>query len=105
MAFYTSTERTKVVGIRKVPGASVSGIVLLLSKEFSIWILDANIIAWPAAYFAANKWLQNFAYRTDIGIWTFIVSAVIALAIALTTVSYQSIKAATANPVEALKYE
>ncbi len=105
LASFSAEQRTKEIGIRKVLGASVSGIVLLLSKEFTKWILVANIIAWPAAYFTMNNWLQSFAYRTDIEIWTFVFSAAIALAIALLTVSYQSVKAALANPVEALKYK
>jgi putative ABC transport system permease protein len=67
--------------------------------------LSANIIAWPIAYYSMNKWLQNFAYRINIGLWMFIISAVVALVIALLTVSFQSIKAATANPVDSLRYE
>ena len=86
-------------------GASISKIILLLSKEFLIWIVIANIVAWPLAWFIMNKWLQNFAYRVDIGIWIFILSASLALIIALVTVSYQSIRAAVANPVESLRYE
>jgi len=76
-----------------------------LSKEFTKWVLVANIIAWPLAYFAMNRWLQNFAYRINIGIGTFILAALLALVIALLTVGYQAIKAARANPVEALRYE
>jgi len=74
-------------------------------REFAKWILIANIIAWPFAYFAANKWLQNFAYRVNLSVWIFILSGLVVLSIALLTVSYQSIKAATANPVDSLKYE
>lgn len=86
-------------------GASISGIVIILSKEYVKWIVLANVLAWPAAYVVMNQWLKNFAYRTDIGISTFFLSAVLALVIALLTVSYQSIKAALANPVESLRYE
>lgn len=102
---FTVEQRTREIGIRKVLGASVSGITALLSKETTKWVLFANIIAWPAAYFAMDKWLQNFAYRINIGIETFILSGSLALIIALLTVSYQSVKASAANPVDALKYE
>ena len=105
LASFTAEQRTKEIGIRKALGASVSGIILLLSKEFTKWILVANIIAWPIAYLAMNRWLQNFAYRINIGIGTFILAALLALVIALLTVGYQAIKAARANPVEALRYE
>jgi putative ABC transport system permease protein len=105
LASFTSEQRTKEICIRKVIGATVSGIVFLLSKEFIKWILLANMIAWPVAYIAMNKWLQNFAYRTSIGIGIFIISGLIALAIALFTFIYQSIRAANSNLVDALKYE
>ncbi len=97
--------RTKEIGIRKVFGASVSGITLLLSKDFLKWVVVANVIAWPTAYFAMNKWLQNFAYRTSFGIEIFFLSGLLALVIALITVSFQSIKAAVADPVDSLRYE
>ena len=103
-AFITQ-QRTKEIGIRKVLGASVSGILFLYTKQFTRWVLVANIIAWPLAYFAMNKWLENFAYRADIGAGTFVLSALLALAIALFTVSFQSIRAAIANPVDSLRYE
>ncbi len=105
LAAFTTEQRTKEIGVRKVLGASVSELLVLLSKEFIKWVLLANIIAWPIAWYAMNKWLQNFAYRVNIGIWIFILSASLALIIALVTVSYQSIKAAVANPVESLRYE
>lgn len=105
LAMFTAEQRTKEIGIRKVLGASVPNIVFFLSKEFTKWVLLANIIAWPTAYFAMNKWLQNFAYRINIGIWTFILSAILALVISLLTVSSQSIKAALADPVKSLRYE
>ncbi len=105
LASYSTEQRTKEIGIRKVLGASVSNIVIFLSKEFIVLVLIANIIAWPIAYFTMNKWLQDFAYRTDIGLFTFIPSAFIAISIALVTVGYQTIKAARANPIESLRYE
>jgi len=88
-----------------VLGASVSGILLLLSKDFTRWVLAANIIAWPMAFFAMKKWLQNFTYRTDISWWLFVLSGVLALGIALLTVSYQVVKASLTTPINSLRYE
>ena len=105
LASFTAEQRTKEIGIRKALGASISGIIFLLSKEFTKWVLIANLIAWPVAYFAMNRWLQNFAYRISIGLGTFILAGVLALIIALLTVGYQAVKAARANPVDALRYE
>jgi len=97
--------RTKEIGIRKVFGASVFGIVQLFLKEFMILIGIANILAWPVGYFIMDKWLENFAYNINIGPGIFIMCGFVALLIALITISFQTIKAATANPVEALRYE
>ncbi|NOR21781.1 MAG: FtsX-like permease family protein [Candidatus Aminicenantes bacterium] len=105
LASFTAESWTKEIGIRKVLGASVGGIVLMLSKQFTKWVVLANFIAWPVAYYFMDRWLKNFAYRIDIGIWTFVLSAVLVLLIAIMTVSYQSIKAAVANPVDSLRYE
>jgi putative ABC transport system permease protein len=105
LAAFAAEQRTKEIGIRKVLGASVANVVTLLSKDFVKLVLLANVIAWPAAYFAMNKWLQNFAYRIEIGWWVFALAGGLALLIALATVSTQAIKAALANPVEALRYE
>jgi len=102
---FTVERRIKEIGIRKVLGASISTIVFLISKEFLKWVLIANLIAWPVAYYFMSNWLDNFAYRISITIGVFILSAVIALIIALVTVSSQTIKAATANPVKSLRYE
>jgi len=102
---YVSESMTKEIGIRKVLGASVANVVSILTKDFIVWTLTANIIAWPIAYYAMNKWLQSFAYKINISWWMFALSGGIALMIALTTVSFQAIKAARANPVESLKYE
>jgi putative ABC transport system permease protein len=105
MASFAAEQRTKEIGIRKVLGASVPGVVALLSKDFLKLIAMANLIAWPLAYFGMHKWLQNFAYKTGINVWIFIFTGVIALGIALATVSYQSVKAALLDPVKAIKYE
>ena len=105
LAAFTAEQRTKEIGIRKVLGASISGIALMMSKEFIMWVVVANILAWPIAWYVMSQWLQGFAYQTSMTLWTFALSAVLALVVALLTVSYQAIKAARANPVEALKYE
>jgi putative ABC transport system permease protein len=105
LASFASEQRTKEIGIRKVLGASIPGIVLMMSREFTRWVLLANIVAWPIAYYTMHRWLQSFAYRSDMGWSVFILSGFIALLIALLTVSLQSIKAATANPVDSLRYE
>jgi putative ABC transport system permease protein len=97
--------RTKEIGIRKVLGASILQILILFAKDFSKWIIIANIIAWPVAFYTMNKWLQNFAYRINMTIWPFLLSGFSALAIAFLTISYQAMKSATANPVKSLHYE
>jgi putative ABC transport system permease protein len=102
---FTTRKRTKEIGIRKVIGASDINILVLLTKDFTKWIAISNIIAWPVAYYFTNRWLENYAYRIEINWWIFILSGGIALLIALLTVSYQAIKAATANPVKSLRYE
>lgn len=102
---YITAQKTKEVGIRKAIGASVGKIVILLSAEFSKWVLLANIVSWPVAWFVMNKWLQNFAYPIDMPLWVFPLSALVSLIIALMTVSYQAIRTANSNPVEALRYE
>ena len=105
LALFMAEQRTKEIGVRKILGASVANITAILAKDFTRWILIANLIAWPIAWFAMNKWLQNFAYRIEIGWWVFAIAGGIALVIALLTVSWQAIRSATANPVEALRYE
>jgi len=105
LAAFMAERRTKEIGIRRVLGASSVEIVGLLSKEFAKSVLVSNVIAWPAAYFIMNKWLENFAYRTRMGIDVFLFTAGLALGIALLSVSFQSIKAATANPADSLRYE
>jgi putative ABC transport system permease protein len=105
LALYITAQRSKEIGIRKVLGASVPKITFLLSKEFVRCVVIANLIAWPLAYVIMNKWLFNFAFRTTLDIWIFILAGFISLSIALFTVSYQSIRSASANPVETLRYE
>ncbi len=98
-------QRTKEIGIRKVLGASSTGIVLLMSREFTGSIILANLIAWPAAWYTMNKWLGNFAYKIDPGISIFLLSGLSAFLIAFITICFQAVKAARSNPVNALKYE
>ncbi|HEX9652655.1 MAG TPA: ABC transporter permease [bacterium] len=105
LAVFQSQQRLKEIGIRKVLGATAAEIIAMLSGSFTKWVIAANLLAWPVAYFAATKWLQTFAYRIEIQWWMFAASGGLALAIALLTVSAQAIKAALANPVEALRYE
>jgi ABC-type antimicrobial peptide transport system permease subunit len=105
LSSFALEQQTKEIGIRKVLGASIVGIITQLMSNFLKWVIIGNLIAWPIAYFAMNKWLQNFAYRIDISIWTFMLSTALAMSIALLTVSCQSVKAATANPVDSLRYE
>jgi putative ABC transport system permease protein len=102
---FTVSQRTKEIGIRKVHGASIPSIILMLSKDFTKWVLLAIIIACPIAYLAMTRWLQNFAYRTQLGWSAFVISGLLAIVIAILTVSYQSIKAARANPIDSLRYE
>ncbi|MFO7446621.1 MAG: ABC transporter permease [Ignavibacteriaceae bacterium] len=105
LAAFTAERKTKEIGIRKVLGASVSSILLLISKEFLKWLILANLIAWPIAYYFMNGWLQDFAYRIDISLWVFFISGITAIIIALVTVMLQAMKAAIADPVRSLKYE
>lgn len=105
LASFHIEQRTKEIGIRKAIGASSGSVALLLTRKFVFWVLLANMFAWPLTYLAMNKWLQNFAYRTTIGVGVFSLSGLSVLVIALLTVGYQSIIAARANPVESLRYE
>ena len=105
LASFTVERRTKEIGIRRVLGASAYRIVTLLGKEYIRLVVIANIIAWPVGYFAMKKWLQNFAYRININVWMFILAAVGVLFIAFITVSYQTLKAAFANPADTLRHE
>jgi ABC-type antimicrobial peptide transport system permease subunit len=105
LAVLTASQRTKEIGIRKILGASVAGIVQLLSKEYVVLIAFAIIIATPISWWAMNKWLENFAYRIQLEWWMFLLAGVIAIVLALITVSFRAIKAATANPVKSLRTE
>jgi putative ABC transport system permease protein len=105
LAFFTIERRYREIGVRKVMGASVLDIIVLVSKDFTKWVLLANLIAWPAAWYFMNKWLQDFAYRIQISWWMFILAGGLTLLIALATVSWQAIKVALANPVDSLRYE
>ncbi len=105
MASFMAQQRTKEIGIRKVLGASVLRIIMLLTKEFSRWILAANIIAWPVAFYAMKTWLSDYPYRTKIGFEIFLIAGVGTLFIALATVIYQAVRAAIANPADSLRYE
>ena len=98
-------QRTREIGIRKVLGASISGLVLLLSKEFMVLVMLANLLAWPVAYVIMVDWLRNFAYRIDLHWEPFVVSGIVTLVIALLTVGAQAIKSARNNPVDTLRYE
>jgi putative ABC transport system permease protein len=105
LAAFMAERRTKEIGIRKVVGASVKDVVLMLSRDFTKWVLLSNVIAWPVAYFVMKKLLERYAYRTQIGWEIFVLSGLAALLIALLTVSYQAIKSARANPADSLRYE
>jgi putative ABC transport system permease protein len=105
ISLLVSQQRTKEIGIRKVNGATIVEILQLLNKGFVRWIIIAFVIATPIAWYAMNKWLESFAYKTTLSWWIFTLAGVLALGIALLTVSWQSWKAATRNPVEALRYE
>ncbi len=105
LASFTAEQRTKEIGIRKVMGASVSSIIKLINREFLILVLISNIIAWPIAWYFMKNWLNNFTYKIDLTIWPFIISGLIAIIIALLSVTYKALKASSTNPIEALRYE
>ncbi len=105
LAAFTAAQRTKEIGVRKILGASVGSIVAMLSGNFMRLIAVSIVIAFPAAWYMMHKWLQQFQYKVDIDWWVFGLAGIIAICIALVTVSYQSIKAALANPVKSLRTE
>jgi putative ABC transport system permease protein len=105
LSLFMAEQKTKEIGTRKVLGASMLEIVCLLTREFTKWVLIANMAAWPLAYYFMNKWLQNFAYRVEINVTSFLIAGLLAFFVALLTISWQAVRAATANPVKALRYE
>ena len=105
LASFTAEQRTREIGVRKVLGASVGGIVLLLSKDFLKLVAVAFVVAAPVAYLAMDRWLNDFAYRIEISWPIFLMAGLATLGIAMITVSYQAIRAALGDPVEALRYE
>jgi putative ABC transport system permease protein len=102
---YITEQRTKEIGIRKILGASIGSIIKTISYEFMILVLISNILAWVPAYFLMSDWLNDFAYRTSLGVWTFVLASIASFLIAFLTISFQSVKVALANPVQAIKYE
>jgi putative ABC transport system permease protein len=105
LASYSAERRTREIGIRKVFGASIPRLTAMLTGEFLWWVILANLIAWPMTWIVMNQWLRGFAYRTTVGLWTLGLSAVLALVIALATVTFQAVKSASANPVDSMRYE
>jgi putative ABC transport system permease protein len=105
LAAFVTEQRTKEIGIRKVLGATELGVVFLLSRQFTKWVVLSNLFAWPIAYYFMRKWLQRFAYQVSITAWYFLFAFIVVLFVALLTVCYQTVKAARSNPVELLRYE
>jgi putative ABC transport system permease protein len=105
LATYAAQVKTREIGIRKVLGASVASIVRLLATEFMVLILVSILLSVPVAWYVMNQWLQDFAYKTNIGYWVFVMAGGVAVLIALATISIQSVKAAMANPVKSLRSE
>jgi len=98
-------QRTKEIGIRKVHGAGIFNILGLLARQFAAWVIIASVIALPVGYYFSRSWLQNFAYRTPIGMLIFVVAVILAIVVTFITISYQSWQTARMEPVESLKYE
>jgi putative ABC transport system permease protein len=105
ISYNTSRKRTKDIGIRKINGATIFEVMFLLNKDFIKWVIVAFLIATPIAWYVMHRWLQSFVYRTQQSWWIFGLAGIIALGIALLTISWQSWRAASKNPVEALRYE
>jgi putative ABC transport system permease protein len=105
LASYSAEQRTREIGIRKVAGAGIKRIILLITNEFTVLIILANLIAWPVAWYFMRNWLSDFPYRIGLGIHIFLIASLLALVIAMLTVIYQAWRAATRNPADALRYE
>ena len=105
LSAFMAQRRTREVGIRKVFGSSEKGVVFLFIREFSKWVIISNLIAWPVAWYGMDKWLQDFQYRIDFNPWFFVTALILSLAVALITVSWQSVRVALINPAESLKHE
>ena len=105
LASFAAEQRTKEIGVRKVLGASVPSVIGLLSREFIALVLLANVVAWPVAYYFMSRWLEGYAYRIGMSWWVFVVSGITVLVVALVSVTVQTLRAASANPVDALRYE
>ena len=105
MVSFSVEERRKEIAIRKILGSSEARIIKLLGSDFLKWVAVANVIAWPLGYFGMNRWLSAFAYRVPLSIWPFVIAGICALAIALLTMSYQSLKAARTNPAAVLRHD
>jgi len=105
MTAVTIVRRTKETGIRKVLGAHVSDILLLFMKDVLRWVIWANLLAWPIAFYVARKWLEGFAYRIDVEVWMFILASFLSLLIAVVTVGWHAVRTALADPVQSLRYE
>jgi putative ABC transport system permease protein len=105
LASFMAEKRTKEIGIRKVLGASVPNIVLLLSREFVVLVLAANLLAWPVAWYVMRQWIQNYAYHAGLNPLVFLAASVSAVIIALLTVSFQAVRAASTDPVDSLRHE
>ena len=105
LSAYSIIRRTREIGIRKANGAGIGRVMLLLNRDFVVWVIAGFVIACPVAWFAMHRWLTNFAYRTEPSWWIFALAGIIAVIIALLTVSWQSWRASTMNPAEALREE
>jgi putative ABC transport system permease protein len=105
ISFHSSRKRTKEIGIRKINGATIYRVILLLNRDFFMWIITAFVIASPIAWYIMNKWLQGFTYKIELNWGIFALTGFLTVIITLLTVSWQTWKAATRNPVEALRYE
>jgi putative ABC transport system permease protein len=103
LASYSAEQRTREIGIRKVMGASAAGLAVMFSRQFAKWVVAANLIGWPVAYILMSQWLKNFAYRISFNTAAFAAAGILTMAIALLTVAFQSIRAASANPADSLR--